>query len=150
MTLYRAVSNFDGLEHQINDYVNRPRKPKDTEPALHKIIDDWFFAEFGVRARSQTIFCTQCRAEAANHLITGGKIIEIRIPNGVPYKVVYSYLVNDLYNETRYLQEPFCKAEVESLLKCMKYKITDDINTIPQSYKGELMLYITDFYAYEV
>lgn len=150
MTLYRAVSNFDGLEHQINYYVGRPRKPKDTEPALHKIIDDWFFAEFRVRARSQTIFCTQCRVEAAKHLITGGKIIEIRIPSGVPYKVVYSYSVDDLYNETRFLQEPFCKAEVEAFLKSMKYQITDDINKIHGSYKGELMLFINEFYAYEV
>ena len=150
MTLYRAVSNFDGLEHQRNHYLEEPRNPKNIEPDLHKMLDDWFFAEFRVRARSQTVFCTQSRKEAANHLITGGKIININLPPDAPYKLIFSYMVNDLYNETRYLKEPFCKDEVDELLKSMKYEITDDIKTISSEFIGEIMLYIKDFYAYEV
>lgn len=59
-------------------------------------------------------------------------------------------MVNDLYNETRYLKEPFCKVDVDEFLNSMKYEITDDINTISPAFIGEIMLYIKEFYAYEV
>lgn len=37
--------------------VRKDRKPMSTKGPVHKVIDDWFEEEMGMRARSQAVFC---------------------------------------------------------------------------------------------
>lgn len=150
MKFYRAVSYFDGQKRQKNNYANFPRKPRDTEPELHKIADEWFYEKFGIYARSRTIFCTPSKKEASRYLCNGGKLIEIEIPKDEPFKVIFSLKVNDLFTETRYLAEPFAKADLETLLESFNYQISDNLNAVPSYFSGEIMLSLNEFNAREV
>jgi len=38
--------------------VRKDRKPKDTPMEIHEWIDEWFYKKFGIKARSNSIFCS--------------------------------------------------------------------------------------------
>ena len=42
------------------------RRPLHTPPPLHLVADDWFFRTFGIRYRSNAVFCTTDREFAAS------------------------------------------------------------------------------------
>jgi len=71
--------------------VRKNRKPKDTPEKLHWLMDDWFFKKFGVRSRSNSIFCTFEDDEAEDY----GEI-HVIFPIS-KYKAVSSDAILDLY-----------------------------------------------------
>lgn len=83
----RHISDFDNIAKK---YVRQDRQPLDTPLEIHKVVDDWFQRKFGVRARSQSIFCTFNPNLATNF----GKLMLV-FPIG-EYKVISSNQVEDL------------------------------------------------------
>jgi len=71
--------------------VRKNRKPKNTPEKLHNLMDDWFYGKFGVRSRSNAIFCIFEYREA--DLYGEPHVI---FPIG-KYKAVSSPIVLDLY-----------------------------------------------------
>lgn len=62
--LFRGVSSDSASVKQLGKTpmlvgtVRQNRKPKDSSPELHHILDDAFEREFGVKARSTSLFCS--------------------------------------------------------------------------------------------
>lgn len=75
--------------------VRKERKPMDTIPALHKIIDDWFEDNMGIRARSEAMFCF---GEAARNTAYEYGNLCVVLPIG-KFTYVWSPKVPDLYND---------------------------------------------------
>lgn len=54
---------FSGRKFSSSDVikgkVRRDRKPKDTPLEIHELLDKQFYKEFGIKARSQSLFCVQ-------------------------------------------------------------------------------------------
>lgn len=102
--LFRGMNGFGkyqgGLqigEKQFNLYkkaVRKDRKPMSTKGPVHKIIDDWFEEEMGMKARSQAVFCTGERGRGTAE--TYGDIAVI-LPIG---KFIYTWSpqVDDLFD----------------------------------------------------
>lgn len=81
---------------KINDFtikkIRKNRKPSDTPLEVHNLIDDWFYKNFGVRARSNSIFCIYNKSQefyGTPHIV---------FPIG-KYTSLYSYDIVDLYNQ---------------------------------------------------
>src|SRR6056297_324818 len=72
--------------------VRQNRKPKDTPEEINQWVDKWFYKKFGIKARSQTLFCTSDKSSARNY----GKIYYI-FPIG-NFEVIWSKKYTDLYN----------------------------------------------------
>lgn len=71
--------------------IRKKRKPRDTPPEIHDILNKSFKDKFGVRARSASFFTTNDIHEAesygfAHYVFPVGK-----------YRLIYSNKVNDLY-----------------------------------------------------
>jgi len=94
MKLYRGFS--DTVESGLfeNYYRKKPRKPRDSHIHVHDVADNWFYESFGVRARSQTIFCTPDIEQAKQY----GKPYKISVPESIDIKLIFSVHVND-FNE---------------------------------------------------
>lgn len=75
--------------------VRKERKPMDTKGPLHKIIDDWFEDNMGIRARSQAVFCF---GEAARNVAYEYGHLCAIFPIG-KFTYVWSPKVSDLYND---------------------------------------------------
>lgn len=73
--------------------VRKDRRPKDTPIEIHNYVDDWFEANWNIRPRSNSIFCTTRRGNAESY----GNIYFI-FPIG-NYKIVYNPNINDLYGD---------------------------------------------------
>lgn len=74
--------------------IRKRRKPRDTPPEIHDMLNKSFKDKFGVKARSESLFITNNPHEAASY----GQPHYV-FPVG-KYKLIYSKKVNDLY---RYL-----------------------------------------------
>ncbi|MCK7339740.1 hypothetical protein [Enterobacter cloacae] len=77
-------------------------------------------------------------------------MLELEIPENEDFLAIYSVLVSDLYSETRHLNSPYDKKEIWKFLESKAYQATNDLSTIPDFFKGEIMLYIDKFLAREV
>ncbi|WP_158700327.1 hypothetical protein [Cronobacter dublinensis] len=147
MKLYRAVSSFDNQILQLNHYIQNPRKPRDTETELHHIIDDWFFNKFGIRARSQCIFCSPNREYTSKYMQNGGIMLELELPPGEPFNIIFSLMVDDLYADTCYFSAPYNRLEIHQFLEGRNYTIVNNLDDVPSTFRGELMLSINKFLA---
>ena len=77
----------------IKRKVRKNRKPVDTPEFIHNLLDDAFKKEFGVKARSQSIFVTTNEEDASSYGMP-----YFVFPVGRKYAFIYSELVPDLYN----------------------------------------------------
>ena len=67
--LYRGVSSplqSTFIRARV-ETVRKDRKPRDASPLSHKLADDWFFNKYGLRPRSQGLFCTASEKVAASY-----------------------------------------------------------------------------------
>lgn len=80
--LWRGMSKSKGSAGIAN--VNKNRKPLDTDISIHNIFDEWLFNTFGIKARSETVFCTGSEFTA-----TGYGTAYAIFPVG-EYKFIYS------------------------------------------------------------
>lgn len=70
--------------------VRQDRVPRDTPPEIHEFLDEWFKRKFGVRARSQSVFCSFYESDADGY----GNIYYV-FPVG-EYKAISNKDINDL------------------------------------------------------
>lgn len=145
--IYRGVNfKLDNISNQmVNHYRQIPRSPSNTDEELHKIIDKWFEENFNIKARSECIFCTPDKTLASQFKLFDGEVYELLIPVDEPYDIIYSNSVIDLFKDTTQFLKPFDENEVREFLNSKKYIITNDINTIPEEFKGEVMLNIENY-----
>lgn len=71
----------------------KSRKPKDTPPNLHAIVDEVFYEKFGTRYRSDTAFVTRSTDVAEDYGVPG-----LFAPDG-DVKFCYSTVISDLWSE---------------------------------------------------
>jgi len=72
--------------------IRKDRTPRDMPVNLHKWVDEWFHTKFGIKARSETIFCVSDGVSASNY----GEPYLI-FPIG-EFDIIWSDKVVDLYN----------------------------------------------------
>jgi hypothetical protein len=88
--LYRAMGEgFSGLMSEFSG--DRVRKPKDSLPDLHALLDEHFIQHFGFPFRSRGVFCATSKTQASNY----GQP-QLLFPVG-KFKYVYSDIVTDAY-----------------------------------------------------
>lgn len=76
------------------------RSPKDTPQYFHELFDAAFLDLYGFRARSESVFATFKRRDAANYIEdTKTQPIPHAVFPFEPYQILYSGTVNDLYSE---------------------------------------------------
>jgi hypothetical protein len=74
--------------------VRKNRRPVDTSQYQHELFDRLFYKKFGIKGRSQALFCTG-NAGVARNYASGGSAYMI-FPVG-KYKFLWSHEVTDLY-----------------------------------------------------
>jgi len=77
--------------------IRSDRDPKDTPSWLHRKLDKMFNKKFGIKARSNSLFCTGSAGQAQGY----GDIFVI-FPKG-PYKIIWSDEVPDLFIDIKSL-----------------------------------------------
>lgn len=88
--------DFNNMEFTVfRKSVRKDRKPMDTKGPLHKIIDDWFEENTGMRARSEAVFCF---GEAARNIAYEYGNLCVIFPIG-KFTYTWSPDVPDLYND---------------------------------------------------
>lgn len=126
--------------------VRTDRKPKDTHPSMHAMINDWFKKKFGFGARSETMFCL------------GEKGIKNLRQYGTPcivfpigeFQYVWSPTVTDLYNEVGKLILLQDEGELIDYLDECNY-IDHELNVAVRRNNGpEIMIKCSRYYAFEM
>lgn len=127
-----------------NPYLVVPRRPKNLNQKTHEIVDAWFYEQFGVYARSRTIFCSTDFEQAKSHRAGHGAIIKVT-PTG-EHKVIFSPAIDDLMLVE--IEAPSLSAdEIRHWLNSKNYRCLDNVRAVPSSFKGELMLYCSTYMA---
>jgi hypothetical protein len=138
ISLYRGFSKRleDGV--QINRFRLFPRSPVNTNRIVHDTADQWFYEEFGIRARSQTILCSTNIDQARDYCSNNGSLALIE-PIG-EYSIVYSTQVSDFL---KYVIDGVYANENEIIiwLSSQNYKSATSINSLPAYHRGEVMLF---------
>ncbi|WP_133167874.1 hypothetical protein [Burkholderia gladioli] len=101
--LYRAHSKkyLDGRTGIItNPNLLRARQPRDMPPAVHQVLDDWFFDRFGVKYRGSSLFCTGDATIAAGYVTEKSALISVE-PLG-NYSLSYSPICKDLFGHYQF------------------------------------------------
>lgn len=135
--------------------VRHDRRPADTEPESHKLLDDWFNKEFGVRARSTTLFCVGDTKLGRADIKQYGDLYII-LPIG-EFKYIWSPKVQDLFAKiddkdwTMDLQRP--GEEQDPAENCNRFMNTlgyydGDLHKVVSS-KLEVMVACSKYYAIE-
>jgi hypothetical protein len=75
--------------------IRKNRRPKDMQPFRHDTYDRLFNDKFGVKVRSNSLFCTGNYTEALSY---GSGLAYLIFPIG-QYKVIWSDKVRDLYTD---------------------------------------------------
>jgi len=86
------LSGRDDNDFFAKKQVRKDRKPMDTPLHSHKLMDDWFHEKFGVRSRSNAVFCSFNKEIASFY---GYAFLIFPIGN---YKAVSSKTIGDLYS----------------------------------------------------
>lgn len=136
MRLYRGVADIitDGVF--VNNYLKDSRLPRDAHINVHKVADSWFFYKFGIRARSETIFCSVDIEQAKEF----GQVFEISIPDGVEYKLVFSLNVIDFNEIEIAVGDVNVDEQIVEWLEDKNYKVVNNKNELPIFFKGEIMI----------
>lgn len=71
LPMYRGVkfqlSDVKLFSHASLVQVRKDRRPSDTSLFVHNLMNDWFKEHYGVRARSEALFCTGNQHEASKY-----------------------------------------------------------------------------------
>jgi len=112
--------------------VRKDRKPLDTLLDMHKIIDDWFYKKFGVKSRSNAVFCS------FDIIITSGYGTPYLVFPIGKYKAVSSKNIKDLFRVAIINDEE----KIIEILERGKY--TDKLTYYEN--EGEIMVTCKDYY----
>lgn len=125
--------------------VRKDRTPRDTPKHVHNYVDELFYDEFGIRARSNTLFCSM----DAHAVKTYGDPYLI-FPIG-QYKLIWSPEISDFYGDIIQDAEGYDERTIERTMEreiedaVETYKITKVLPDI--STYSEIMLYCKKYYA---
>ncbi|GGN29304.1 MULTISPECIES: hypothetical protein [Marinomonas] len=138
MKLYRGVKTIPLDEVQENTYLKLPRKPLNSPQKLHEVADEWFEKTFGIRARSQTIFCTPDIKQALQF----GKVVEI-VPVFSDKSVcfIFSEEVHDFNEAIAEITDIEDSKKIKDWLESKNYTSLMEFSDIPHDFNGEIMLY---------
>jgi len=144
---YRAFgANISNGIHQ-NRYINGTRKPTHMPLEAHHIIDDWFEHKFGIKARSSTIFIGITRESVNKYAQYNSCIVKrISFPNDSQF--IYSLKIEDLFVDIEDLQHTkgeLTKEDIYQLLENAEYQLTNNPESIPVRFSGEVMAYCHSF-----
>ena len=68
--LYRGIRNVK-LTYELQKFkVQKRRKPLDTNEDISKILDSGFNSVFGIKARTQTMFCIGNKEDAVHYRLS--------------------------------------------------------------------------------
>jgi len=136
MKLYRGFADVVQSGTIKNNYRTTSRNPKDTPTNIHYIADKWFEEKFGIKARSETIFCSTDIEQAGRY----GKLFEVLFGDGAEYKLIFS---KDVYDFT----EIMCEVEDRDNSDCIlawlekkQYQMVSCIDELPREFHGEVMV----------
>lgn len=146
MILYRGIKDpIEDGEHD-NPYIKNPRKPRNTNELTHSITDKWFEINFGIKARSRTIFCSTDMEQAVIH----GHPYVISFPEGGEF--IFSAQIYD-FTEIEGELGKKCqvnKDEVEKWLVSQNYQKVGTVNEIPVDFRGEIMVYCEKYVVQKI
>lgn len=120
-----------------NTYLINHRKPLHTNINIHHVADNWFYNKLGVRARSETIFCTA----DLNQALRFGNAHEIKPINDMDTRFVYSLNVIDFIEIEEDINNYDDEEEIIGWLESKYYRIGKSVGEIPSGFKGEIMLF---------
>jgi hypothetical protein len=122
----------------IKRKVRKNRDALDTPDVIHKWVDNWFYKKFGIKARSQTVFCTSSYGQAMNY----GSVYFL-FPIG-KFEVIWSKKHQDLFRRS-YMDK--------GLEDYQEYFMDDFANTYVKGNPidalnsgNEIMLYCKEYY----
>ena len=141
MKIFRGFTGVVNFGLNRNENLIRPRKPRDSDDFLHEIADQWFDNKFGIKARSETIFCTPNCHQAAKY----GEAYEITVPDTIKYQLIYSVKSDDFIEIQDEIDDLENKDEIIDWLESKNYAIVSSFDELPIGFKGEIMLYCTHF-----
>jgi len=147
MKLYRGTSEFvhDGVIQ--NDYILRERRPRNLDSVIHEISNNWFAKNFGIKARSQTIFCSPCLGHAKEYKGVTGSLLEINLTNDISYSLIFSLEVYDFLSITEEVIDLSKQENILEWLESKNYQKVNCIDAIPKDFNGEIMLFCEKYMA---
>lgn len=143
MKLYRGTKTKKEDGTLKNRYLETPREPTDTNVEIHQLADSWFHNKFGIKARSQTIFVSTCQKQASIYSGEHGVIFEVE-PVG-DYNLIYSANVDDFLDHTF---DGICGSDAHEIIDWLEnksYCCVDSISSLPEDFKGEVMIYCKEY-----
>lgn len=141
MKIFRGFTGLVKFGLNENENLVRPRRPKDSNFFVHEIADQWFDNKFGIKARSETIFCTPNCHQAAEY----GEAYEITVPDTIGYQLIYSNNVDDFIDIRYDIDDLENKDEIIDWLESRDYAVLSSFDKLPIKFRGEIMLYCTHF-----
>jgi hypothetical protein len=97
--LFRAQSIHRLIQGHSGEFENpniaRPRRPRDTELALHGVVGQWMEKNFQLNYRERSLFCTGRQDIAASYATAGYALIEIWPVED--YSLCVSHKVSDMF-----------------------------------------------------
>ena len=141
MKIFRGFTGSVKFGLNENENLMRPRIPRDSDPLVHEIADQWFYDKFGIKARSMTVFCTPNCHQAATY----GEAYEITVPDTISYQLIYSINVDDFINIEDEIDDLENEDEIIDWLESRDYAVLSSFDKLPVKFNGEIMLYCTHF-----
>ncbi|EMV7294664.1 hypothetical protein AADF95_004512 [Vibrio alginolyticus] len=145
VALYRGTSSAQELGVRDNIYLTTPRRPRNSSQILHQIADNWFESKFGIKARSQTIFCTPDFYNAQRYVQGQGQVVKVTVPEGLDFTLIYSPNVSDFNEIECHVNNTEDQNEVHKWLDSQSYCILKNSYELPEDFSGEVMLYCSQF-----
>ena len=144
---YRAFGSPISNGKHKNKYLEGTRRPKNMPVREHIIIDDWFECKFGIKARSSTIFIGVTRESVNKYAQYNSCIVKkISFPNDSQF--IYSLKIEDLFvdiDDLQHIKGELTKEDIYKLLENAEYQLTNNPESIPISFSGEVMAYCHSF-----
>lgn len=149
MQLFRAHSFKDLTKPNgiiNNPYINTPRNPRHSDPALHAIWGSWFQETFSLDYRSKTIFCTGNQEVASSY--TNSKTGLICIEPLGDFTLCFSNKCKDLYGHFLYsgISPPYQIDKVYEVMNSLEYIEFKNEGLPEAALSGnEIMVYANQF-----
>ena len=149
---YRAFGSLINNGVHKNKYIDGTRRPTNMPIQEHTIIDDWFEHKFGIKARSSTIFVGVTR-ESVNKYAQYNNCVVKKISFATDTQFIYSLKIEDLFvdiDELQHMKGQLTKADIYQILENAEYQLTNNPESIPTGFSGEVMAYCHSFLLEDV
>jgi hypothetical protein len=143
MILFRGMKAVDKFNIK---QVRRDRKPRDMDENTFHLVDTIFKKQFGIKARSQTLFTYLRRKDVAPY-INSSEEIYVVIPVNNNTNFIFSPYVDDLkvyIDDHLKVDDDNFESDLEKIIKT--YKVT---NTVPDTLH-EIMCFCDSYYFISV